>query len=260
MGDAALAELRALRSRAYGPYADIDGDAPALRRLSELEALAQHHSMTEHESTPDAGASLERHDEPAPEEALTEPFRPAPPSSPDGEGQEARHADGPPGRAVRWEPRRLLLLWVASLAVAVLVAATASWLVTRKVQASPQQVAVLGTSADQRLPTVFGVDPDGRRFEDYLGLTVFALRGRGWMGGAKDDYCLLLMESAKVDAESNSYSGEIYGGCGAGTFPATVQVRVTDALPDALRAEFPDRSALQFVLGDGEVVVLSDAD
>jgi hypothetical protein len=151
-------------------------------------------------------------------------------------------------------------LWVASLLVAILVAASVSWAVTREVQADPQQVAVLGTNPDQRLPTVFGVDPDGQRFADFYGLTVVALKGRGWMGGSADDFCLLLMESEKIERDSNSYSGEVYGGCGAGTFPASVQVSVTDDLPAELRDRFPEGSALRFVLGDGEVAVLSDAE
>ena len=38
MDTAALEELRALRARAYGPYADIELDPRAVQRLRELEA------------------------------------------------------------------------------------------------------------------------------------------------------------------------------------------------------------------------------
>jgi len=255
-GDDPTAELRELRLRAYGPDADIAADPGAQRRLQELEAReasASSPHRVAHPSEPVAvtePAGVDRI--PRADEGTAEPDDPLSTTS------------ETPGD-VRAEPtstwrlsRRLVLTWVGSLAIVAIVAASVSWAVTRRIQADPQQIAVLGSHPDQRIPTVFGTDPQGKRFADFYGLTVIALQGRGWMGGAPEDYCLILMDSGSIRLDTNSYSGEMYGGCGAGMFPATVQVRVSEELPDSLRERFADGSALQFVLQGGEVVVLSD--
>ena len=51
-------ELRALQKRAYGPSADIDGDASALSRLHELEARSRAAGQASGEGAAAAGATL----------------------------------------------------------------------------------------------------------------------------------------------------------------------------------------------------------
>lgn len=248
------AELRALRARAYGPDADIEADPAALRRLRQLEA-----GLTERTPAPPDGAhrlTAAERSAPAPDPVAAPPpvVHAAPPSDvPPTAGPSASR-----GRGRRGRPRRATLLWLAATVVVALVSATVAWAVTRRVEADPEQVAVLGVNPDQRIPTVFGVEQNARRYTDYLGLTVVALLGRGWLGGAPDDYCLLVMDSSRIEWRTNSYTGEMYGGCGAGDFPATVQLRIVPGLPEELVARFPAGSALQFVLAGDEVVVLSD--
>lgn len=237
------AELRLLRRRAYGPDADIDRDPAALRRLRELEARRA------------GGAGAGPTEAPVPA-----PSAPAPSSAERAHPEQAPESGSAsaPAPLPRRSWVRLAVLWAVSLVLVAVIAASVSWAVTRRVEADPRQVAALGLNPDQRLPTVFGVDQDGRRFADFAGFAVVALQGRTWMGAGAEDFCLVVMDTSGVEPQSNSYSGQMYGGCGAGGFPATVQVRVGPDMPEEIERRFPEGSALQFVLRDDEVVVLVD--
>jgi hypothetical protein len=100
-------------------------------------------------------------------------------------------------------------------------------------------------------------DPVG--FHDFHGLTAVTMGGALW--GAHAESCFILMETEKIQAESDGFDGQIYSACGAGPFPATIQIVVTaETLPATMLARFPEGSALQFVLDGSRIHVYSDAE
>jgi len=241
---AEAAELRTLRSRAYGPRADITADPVALARLRELESAAARTA-----AEPGLGAREPGRGTPEPPPDAAVPVPAAAPAQP---------VASPVGVAPRMRGRGPGIAWALSIVITAVLAASVTWWVTRTVEADPMQVAVLGLHPDQRVPTVFGVDPGARRFDDFAGLTIVALQGRGWLGSAPQDQCLLILDAGRVERRTNSYTGDMYGGCGAGGFAATVQLRVAEGQPPELLERFGAGTGLQFVLHGDEVVVLSD--
>lgn len=268
MNSDATDELHALRTRAYGPDADIHGDEQAVRRLQELEELAGERRAYQQRATePTASApiaiapadtapadtartaveptAIERTDAAASDTPAVEPVA--------SEGDPASPTvDASPSRR-----RRLILWWIGSLLVAVVATAAVTAVVSRRVQADPREVARLGVDMGAGFPRFLGLqNQDGRVFTTFYGLLSVASTG-GWMGGA-DDQCLAVMDSAKVIADSDSYDGSIFFGCAAGSFPATVQIKVNADSPEQLQDAFPIGTALQFILGSSGVTVLSD--
>ncbi len=239
MNSHAADELHALRARAYGPDADIHDDDEALWHLEELEALAGQRLVEQPQEVEglDAAASSSADDE------LIDP---------DPSEDSAPLVTAPPrGR------RRLVLWWIASLLVAVVATAVVTGIVSKRVQADPRQVATLGVDLGIGFPRFLGLqNQDGRVFTPFHGLLPVASTG-GWMG-SNDDQCLAVMESTKVVADADSYGGPIFFGCAAGSFPATVQIKVGADSPQELQDAFPRGTALQFVLGPTEVTVLID--
>ncbi|MFP7761669.1 hypothetical protein [Marisediminicola sp. LYQ85] len=78
-----------------------------------------------------------------------------------------------------------------------------------------------------------------------------------------DDACLFVARAQDVDdATDTSYSGPVSYGCGAGPFPASVEMRVTDDMPEEFVAQFAPGAALQFVLDEttSSVVVFAAVD
>jgi hypothetical protein len=65
------------------------------------------------------------------------------------------------------------------------------------------------------------------------------------------DSCMILIPSEQIVSQSASFQSQILTGCGAGPFPATIQLVVRGELPPQLLEHFPQGTALQFVL-DGE--------
>ena len=256
-------ELRALRKRAYGRDADIEGDPAALRRLRELEEEA-HRRLAE---GPEPGERTTIPAEPeAPEETPAPGIRSsagsgaaenaaASASGPDDEpalaGAEPADAaarDFPQPSSPAWWRRRSTLLWSAAVIAALIVgAAAALW-------AGEQQrgrVAVLQQADVEDWPrNVVGEPPDGSRlFEDFLGLTVVIMPQS--FGGGSETECLYVLESG-----GQGFMSTI--GCSAGGFPATAGLAVTARAPDELRERFADGTALQFVLTDSRVHVYAD--
>ena len=87
-------ELAALRARAYGPAADIDGDPEALARLRDLEIAAREGQTTTDEASRTAAAEASRTDA-ASVDAVTESlFGVAGTSGDEPEGSPAQAASG----------------------------------------------------------------------------------------------------------------------------------------------------------------------
>ncbi|MFH8251200.1 hypothetical protein ACH3VR_12590 [Microbacterium sp. B2969] len=242
MNEDALAELRRLRARAYGPAPDIHGDPAALRRLEELEARNRQVASVPADEAPVSDAPPS---EPEPGPALEEHAEPAEPSR----------------GFRRWMP----WLWLASLVtVGVLAAAwtfatAIVWFAPLQRDAAIAQVAVLTVDEAFDAPAVFGSPVADRvGFQDFDGLTAMTAEG-GVMGAGADDTCLVVVPTASIDTEADIYNGPIFVGCSAGAFPATVELLVTHDQPEGIRDRFPAGTALQFVLDGERVVVFSDA-
>jgi len=273
MDDQLLHELKALRARAYGPDSDIHDDPSALTRLQALEQLARGSAPGQlppkppKPPVPPLPAMSARVPEPAVDAEPVAPIE----SAPEGDGEvPAEH----PVLRRAWTKKRVVIAWGASLAIAVLVTATVTGLVSRRIQADPREIAVLGVDTFAEWPGIFAnytengtrepadVPEGGAAFQTFHGLSFFKMRN-GMFAYAPDQACLMVVDSSKIDSESNSFEGAIFSGCAAGTFPATVEIIVTSGpqqLPDELLGAFPEGTALQFVLGGDEVVVLSDHD
>lgn len=246
--DSAIAELRRLQARAYAPEADIHRDDDALQRLEELQALSRAPMVAPAQdvdaSTPAVAEPHEEDDAPAPE-PRSEIAEPAPPTRP------------------RWRPSGKLVafLWPVSLLLVASVAGAVSHATAPRapLTADAHHVATLQQNPDFMMPEFFGLtEDDSVGFRDFFGLTAVASESAYW--GANGDSCLLLIPSDRIEADAMSFQGPVFSGCGAGSFPTTIELVVTDDLPDALLDRFPEGSALQFVLEDSRIDVYSDAD
>ncbi len=273
MDDQLLHELKTLRARAYGPDSDIHDDPSALTRLQDLEQLARGSAPAQLPPKPPV-PPLPPLPAPSASTPLPESSVEAEPIAPieSGPADAVRAPADQPARRRTWTKRRVLIAWGASLALAILVTATVTGFVSRRVQADPREIAVLGVDPFAEWPGIFanytesGVrestdDPEGgAAFHAFHGLSFFKMRN-GMFAYTPDQACLMVVDSSKIDSESNSFEGTMFSGCGAGVFPATVEIIVTagpQQLPDELLEAFPEGTALQFVLDGDEVVVLSD--
>ena len=276
--DQLIDELRMLRARAYGPDPDIHEDPSALSRLQDLERLARGPEVEELPPEPPLSTVPEVAAVAAPLPELPEAqVEPEPVLSTESADEDtADAAENPveePARPRKWTKKRIAVTWLASLGVAVLVTATVTGFVSRRIQADPREIAVLGVDPYAVWPSFFGnYTDDGERepglpeggmaFQSFHGLAAFRMSQRMYVSG-DDQTCLTIVDSAKIDNDSSSYSGAYFGGCAAGAFPATAEVLITKDLPDIpeeLLEAFPEGTALQFVLDGDEVVVLSDQD
>lgn len=242
-------ELRALRERAYGPSADIDGDPAALERLRELEAAASVAVAAGATSPAVAGTESPRGTVVPPTASEETPAGPSnaqgPPTTDDARAADDVEVDVDAGVAVR--RRRPVVVSAIALVVALLVGAAVAYGV---LQLRPGSVATLAAAPDAAWPEFLGERQDGSTvFEEFLGLTV-AIVPQPW--GREDDVPCLFVLHATGSAAITTV------GCGAGGFAPTAALAVTPALPDALIAEYPVGTALQFVLEDGKVVVYAD--
>lgn len=239
MDDADLRELSLLRTRAYGPDADIERDPDALARLRALEERRRTQAPVTPAATPApaAGAAVET----APEDGGAPPPRPteAPAAMPPRIG------------------RALAIGWAASIAVvAVVVGALVFGLASLR-PVSPvtgaRQVASLDeplTSPPAAMPW-FGESEDSSAYA-FSGLVVVAV-ARDVLDSSGE--CLIV--TPRVPAADGSRFGT--SGCGAGPFHPTVALLVADDSPEELRAAFPVGTALQFVW-DGDAVAVFAAD
>lgn len=266
MDDQLIDELRMLRTRAYGPEPDIHHDPSALARLQDLERLARRLEIEQLPPKP----PLPVETEPVVD---VEPLVSVETLAADEVADDSLASEPPAGRAGKWSKKRIAITWLASLAVAILVTATVTGFVSRRIQADPREVAVLGVDAFAEWPGIFanytddgemeaGVPEGGVAFQAFHGLSFFRM-ANGMFAYGFDQSCLLVVESAKIDTDSDGFNGSIFNGCAAGEFPATVEIVVgtsNQELPEELLEAFPEGTALQFVLEGDEVVVLSDQD
>jgi hypothetical protein len=145
-----------------------------------------------------------------------------------------------------WWRRRMPLLWVGSLAAAVLLGVGLTLAVQ---ELSSGTVAELHEDAEMEWPSeIGGSRADGSRgFDSFYGLAVISQPQQ--MGPAQTD----VMECLSVFSgrgDNLYYAG---GACGTGAFPATATAVVGAQSPQELRDRFTDGTVLQFVL-DGDRV------
>ena len=237
MDEEQAAELHALRARAYGPDADIHSDSAALARLHELEALSASGSDATAEDAGRVG------------EAVSTARRA--PSGVGGETSETAPAVVAEGTSRSRRPdRRTALLWAVSLVVAALIGAGVSFAVT---EIPPGAVAVLEPDPDAPWPGGYGDrGEDSVVFDEFHGLTVvYTPNGAGEEG----TYCLFVALSPDSVGGSNIFTA----GCAGGAFAPTAAIPVTNSMPEELLDEFPEGSALQFVLQDSRVRVYAES-
>lgn len=245
-------ELERLRARAYGPDADLADDPDAWARLRELEE-------DDRQGRTEASESLAA--------AETEP--------PDaGVADDAEERDAGGDRTASRRPRvknpRTLWLWAGSLAAVAAIASAASIAAVTVVPvartAGVAQVDSLLPDPSVRTDSLSSLGIDSSQltgYADYLGLTAFAGPTQIDSAGNRAD-CLVLVDtnelSGEDDDEDSFRGGFRYGGCGAGSFPATVEFIVTPELPEDFRNRFPVGTAVQFVREGERVGVFSDAE
>lgn len=252
MDENTVAELRMLRARAYAPNADIHEDPAALARLEELEQAIAAEKARLREPSVEASESEPRSADDSDVDAATEAEgRDAPELVPDAD------TDTEPEReeALARSGRRILMLGAIVLIAAVLTTAGLTYLAVRTAQADPRTVATLSADPAREIPEELG---RGTVYQAFAGLSPVVMEPY-WMGppGTK---CLAIVPSSSLVSPS-TYEEVAMSSCEAGSFPAAVQLTVTDSgrLPNELRERFPQGTSLQFVLEDSSVVVLSDA-
>lgn len=250
MDDQIVAELNALRARAYGRGGGLGEDPEALRRLGDLEELVRPRPADPGEVGALPAASEPAKAEPA---AVVVPAGTVEATDADGEPEVAPA----PRLRMWWTRRRIAILWLASLVAVALVATTVSAAFTYRLQADTREVAVLRVDAGAQWPEIFGEEV-GHIFADFYGIRAFS-QVQGSMAGPGRSECLQVAESSILDADlRQGFPGRYYAGsCGAGAFPPTAAILVGEGAPEPLRERFPDGTSLQFILRGSEVVVLA---
>lgn len=273
IADDPAAELRALRERAYGPDADINGDPAAMQRLRELEDGERIRPASS--ASPDIDVRRGRdEDEPrtprrveragivadsADATSAADAAGPAHPEVPSEAPVTDNATAGVPADdgvaaaasapAQPWWRQRMRLLWAASLVAAALLGAAVA-LSVHAIGAG--QVAVLSQNPDSTWPEgFFSPQPEGgATFEDFHGLTPVRVPQQMGPEGTISD-CLYVLVSPS--------SGMLGAGCSAGTFPATAAILVTEQSRAEVLERFQPGTALQFVLDGSEVRVYAAA-
>lgn len=273
MDDDLIEELGYLRARAYGPSADIERDPCARRRLEELEALRRPVRLeTEPDELPTDAAQIGESGGIDPATfgvPLREPETAAGPDEPDRTPDDAgaEETEPPSPDPLPRSRRRTRVLWIASLVGVAVVTAIATLSITLPLT----PIASVASGGDVREVATLRVDPgfvwpaalgeaagETHGFQDFYGLT--AIHADGLWREANFDRCILILETASIVAESDFFPGVYLPGCGAGPFPATIEVLVGPEMPDELRERFPDGTALQFVHDGSRIAVFSDAE
>ncbi len=252
-------ELRRLRARAYGPDADIDEDPAAYSRLMALEELDRAERAAVAAPPPSAspvetGAAGESSPADADDDVDHEVG-----DDDDGDDDDRSRSRVPLARS-----RRTVWAWAASLAVVAAIASAATTVGVGFVPVSASrgapQVATLAEDPGTPVPAIFGQRTgDERAFADFYGVTAFV--GTAQIDASENrSPCLYLIDTDEVGQEPNGFRGNfVYGGCGAGIFPATVQFIVADGMPEAFTSRFPIGTSVQFVYDGDNVGVFSDA-
>ncbi|WP_314454618.1 hypothetical protein [uncultured Microbacterium sp.] len=247
MDDDVRHELRRLRARAYGPDADIAGDPAASERLAALEELERRERFSPPPQTPSP------HDPPEPTASGADDAAGGPGDS------EVEDDEEPRERRPLVRSRRQFWAWAISLAAVTALASAGTALTVTFVPVASSvgapQVGTLEDDPDTETPAIFGERTGAERaFKDFYGVTAF-------VGFAQVDAtenrspCLYLLDTAEVSSRgARGVAGNfVYGGCGAGIFPATVEFVVAEGMPEAFVEQFPIGTSVQFVF-DGENV------
>jgi hypothetical protein len=271
-------ELHLLRSRAYGPSADLHNDSAALQRLRELEDHAKSPTSIPSDAAPSgdsrrplvtqefAGTST---DSPAVTQgdgttaAVSEPAASLDAGEAVAEPPNGETGNPGPRRRLTWPIR---LLWAGSVLAAAGIAASVTFglVAMSPVSASSgaPQIATLHPEPRVEVPSGwFGAGPSSRAWE-FHGLTLFETTGGMYgPGGTGDCFAVVTTEDIppeeEVDQNSWSISGIAYSACRVGAFPATIAIQVGSSTPDDLRATYPD-STLQFVKQGDQIGVFLD--
>lgn len=266
MDDATLTELRTLQRRAYGPDADIGGDAAALARLRELEATARPVASASGGPQPPA--------EPGPGESPAPPGAPAPPSAPPAPPTTPA-APLPPvavpsvvapdarrGRRAARLRRRQLVAWVLSLVAVAAITAVLTAVISGTgpaVAGGAREVATLTDPIDNTqewLSQWMAGDTETMDVYSFLGLTVITAEAPGL---DIEQPCIVVLSGLPDSTDGGGNWGASTSGCGVGAFPAAAQFIVGEEFPQELRDRFPTGTALQFVWGGAEVRVYAAA-
>jgi hypothetical protein len=237
LGDADLARLRELEARRAAPGAAASGADP--RRVPESGSVprasgGRHAAVAAAPAASRASAlGARRATGPAADSAHRDPD-----AAPDAEPDEDSDADLDAAPRARPAPfrGRTAILWAASVLVAV--GATVA-LSSSLGGAAGREVGVVALDPDRPVP---------ERWDDWYqdaatgvgrfhGLTVIGL-----VNPEDDATCVTVV------APRSAFSGNPVGGCAAGDFPARGVLTVTDEMPADLREEFPEGTALEFVL------------
>lgn len=257
MDDDVRQELRRLRARAYGPDADISGDPVAAARLAALEELERQERLA---TAPLAAPPPRAGGEPAASGADDD--------GAEDDGAEDDGADDDDDDLREHRPlvrsRRTLWVWAISLAAVTALASAATALTLTFVpvptSVGAPQVGTLEPDPDAETPAVFGQRTGAERaFKDFYGVTAFA--GYAQVDATENrSPCVYLLETREVsEQEARGVSGNfVYGGCGAGIFPATVEFVVAEGMPDAFVERFPIGTSVQFVFDGENVGVFAD--
>jgi hypothetical protein len=270
MDQDSLAELRQLQARAYGPASDIAGDPEAVERLEALQAQAASVGVATPERRTGTGDSEWNEwtdwvdDDEAPDSLGPVADLDPDVDLEDDESDATTESPASPrrNRLRKWMP----WLWVASLVVVGALAAGWTFASTLLVftpidrDADTRQLAVLDVDEALVPPGFFGISGgELTGFHEFHGLTPMVSTGEIF-GGPADQRCLWLMRTDDVDPDSLGVSGPLFNDCAAGEFPATIEMEVTEDLPQELRDAFPDGTGLQFVLDGSRVGVFTDLD
>ncbi|PVE79421.1 hypothetical protein [Microbacterium testaceum] len=248
MDDGARDELERLRARAYGPDADLADDPVAWDRLRELEEQVRFAAIA-----------------PPPAPASVPPAGPVASTDPEIEDDDDVGADEPPRRRrLPVRSRRGVWAWAVSLAAVTALASAATALGVSFVPvagaAVAPQVGTLTPDPGADIPAVFGQRTGSERaFQDYFGVTAYVALARTDSTDTRNP-CLYLLDSGEVGRDDGRAPGGnfVYGGCGAGVFPATVEFVVAEGMPPAFVERFPIGTSVQFVYDGENVGVFSD--
>ncbi|MBF4622943.1 hypothetical protein [Clavibacter sp. VKM Ac-2872] len=229
MDEAQRSELRELRRRAYGPRPDL-GDA-GLDRLRQLEAR-QGGAAAGSAASESAGAPVA-----APPAAPAEP-------SPDERDAAVEDLDEDAAtRSASSRRRRTAILWAASVLVAV--GATVA-LTSGLASMTGRDVGTVALDPDRPVPDRWDdwYQDVATGVGEFHGLTVIGLEN------PDDGQACVTVVAPRFARGANPI-----GGCAAGSFPARGVLTVTGDMPAELRDEFPEGTALEFVLEGGSVRV-----
>jgi hypothetical protein len=261
-------ELQELRARAYGPAADIEQDPAALRRLHELESRSR--EWTDAET--DAPAVAEPSPAPIVVRVAASTDEPSPPPIPQRPAATPAEAESAVTTSTKRPKERRLsrgvkILWALSVAASAAAAAAITFGLTYiapvNVSSGAEQIATLEPTSAIELPAGWMGAGASSRVWDYYGLSLFETTG-GYYGPMGTGCFAAVVTERIPDPETTvdswSYDGMMYSGCRMGDFPATVELPVDSSSPEAIRAQFPEDSVLQFVLDGDRVGVFLDSD